>query len=158
MPTTPTLTLCDELVAHLEASWGPVAPSGAERCYFKRLGDGDDATTKLEGRRVLVMPTGYDNGPETRGEDGYLHRILALIVERYTDAGDPPTEWIDERVDFVFEQVVQGFDFGRSRPTWNPMLTTLSANVSIVDVEKLVTGGKLFYSLVDFEFAELINA
>lgn len=157
-PTTPTLTLCDQLVAALEASWSPVSPSGVERCYFKRLGDGDDATTKLEGRRVLVVPTGYDNGPETRGEDGYVHRVSVLTVERYTDAGDPPTEWTDERVDFVFDEIVQGFDFGRQPPSWNAKLVTLSAAVQVCDVEKLVTGGKLFYSLVEFEFAEIIDA
>lgn len=159
MPTTPTLTLCDDLVSALNTAWAPAGNDGVERHYFKRFSDGEDTALKLLGRRVVIFPTGYDNAPAHRGEDDYEHRVSVLTVERYTDAaGDPPKAWIDERVDFVFTHVVQGFDFGREPPTWNKKLLTVSADVQVCDVEKLVGGGKLFYSLVDLVFSELRDA
>lgn len=153
-PTTPTLTLCDQLVAALVAAWEPVSPSGVERVYFKRIADAEDPNLKLVGRKVYVFPTHYDNGPEVRGRDEYLHDVSVLVVERYPDAGDPPTEWTDERVDFVYEYVVEGFDYSRDRASFNAHLVTLSANVMVCDIEKLTSGGKLFYSLTEIQFSE----
>lgn len=157
-PTTPTIVLCDGLVSALEAAWSPVAPSGVERAYFVRLGDGEDGSTRLDGRRVVVFPTRYGLQAETRGEDGYTHEVTVLAAERYPDAGDPTRDWLDERVDWVHEQVVKGFDFGRDGPpAWNPMLYTLSADVQVLDLEKLLGGGKLFYAVVEFQFLELVS-
>ncbi len=160
MPDTPTLILCDDLIAALLLAWTDKgADDGAERCYFKRIGDIDRPETKLVGRKVFLFPTHYDNGPTTRGEDEFIHNVSALVVERYTDdAGDPPTDWTDDRVDFVYNQIVQGFDFGRESPSWNRKLTTLSANVMVCDVEKLTSGGKLFYSLTELVFSEIRDA
>ena len=155
-PTTPTLTLCDQLAAALAAAWGPVAPDGVERCYFKRIPD--EGAARLLGRQVYLFPTDYDNGPADRGEDEYTHRVTALVVERYPDAGDPPTEWTDERVDFVFESIVQGLDFSHDGPpSWNPKLLTLSADVRVCDVERLTTQ-KLFHSSVELVFLEIRDA
>lgn len=157
MPTTPTLELCDDLVAHLLAGWADRGPKdGAERRYFARISD--EGAARIEGRRVFVFPTKYDNGPENRGEDLFVHEIAVLVAERYTDAGDPPTEWIDERVDWVYEHVVQGLDFARETPAWNGGLSTTSADTQVADIEKLTTGGKLFYSLVQLVFAEVRDA
>jgi hypothetical protein len=159
-PTTPTLTLCNDLVAALLAAWtGRGVNDGAERCYFKRIGDADRPETKLLGRKVFIFPNAYDNGPADRGEDEFLHRVSALIVERYEDAaGDPPTEWTDARVDFVYEQIVEGFDYSHDGPpSWNKKLVTLGASVQMCDVEKLATT-RLFYSLVEFEFSEIRTA
>lgn len=159
MPTTPTLTLCDALVTALQAAWTEGANDAAERVYFKRIGDADRPETKLVGRKVYVFPTGYDSGASARGEDDYLHRVSVLVVERYEDAaGDPPTSWIDTRVDWVFTYIVQGFDYSHDGPpSWNKKLVTLGAQVQVCDVEKLL-GGRLFYSLVEIEFQETIDA
>lgn len=159
-PTTPTLLLCDRLVAELLEAWTDKgADDGAERRYFVRIADVTDPQFKLTGRKVYVFPTGYDSGAVTRGEDEYLHTVGVLVVERYPDAGDPPTEWTDERVDFVFEKVVQGFDWSHDGPpSWNRFLVTLSANVQVCDLEKLTSGGKLFYSLTEIQFSEVRSA
>ena len=158
-PTTPTLTLCDQLVTALVAAWSPASPDGAERAYFVRIGDGEDAFTKLTGRRVVIFPTKYGFQAADRGENEYQHEVSVLTVERYPDAGDPPTEWTDERVDFVHTRIVDGFDYSHDGPpSWNRKLVTLSADVQVTNVEKLVTGGKLFYSLVDLVFLELRDA
>jgi len=157
--TTPTLILCDQLVTHLLAAWtGRGANDGVERKYGKRIGDVTDPNLKLVGRKVYLFPTHYDNGPDTRGEDNFIHEISALVVERYEGVGDPPEAWTDTRVDFVYEQIVQGFDFARESPSWNLKLSTLSANVQVCDVEKLFSSGKLFYSLTELVFEELRNA
>lgn len=159
MPTTPTLVLCDDLVSALETAWGPSGSDGVERAYFKRLGDPDDADTKITGRRVYVFPTGYDSANADRSENDYQHRVSVLVAERYAEAaGDPPRDWVDDRVDFVHRYVVQGLDFSTNGPpSWNPKLLTLSAEVAaIVDLEKLVTGNRLFYCLINLVFSELV--
>lgn len=159
MPTTPTLTLCDDLVSALTTSWAPTGSDGVERAYFKRIGNGEDETTELAGRKVYIFPTSYDNGPADRGEDEFTHNISVLIVERYTDADDPTRAWVDTRVDFVYEEIVEGFDFSHDGPpSWNRKLLTLSAAVTVCDISKLTTGGKLFYSLVEIVFSEIRNA
>lgn len=154
MPTTPTLVLCDQLVTALTDAWEPTGDDGAERVYFKRWGDGQDALTELKGRRVLIYPTAYEKAGATRGEDLYEHRITVQVGERHRDPGDPPTAWIDERVDWVYDRVFRGFDFG-TPPPWNRRLQTTSAAVVICDVDRLTTGGKVFFSQIDFVFAEL---
>lgn len=159
MATTPTLVLCDNLVAALQAAWTEGAYDAVERVYFKRIADVEDPTLKLVGRKVYVMPTGYDNGPVTRGEDEFTHNVSVLVVERYTDAGDPATAWIDTRVDFVYDHIVQGFDYSHDGPaSFNKKLVTLSAAVQVCDVEKLVSGGKMFYSLTELVFSEIRDA
>lgn len=159
MATTPTLVLCDALVTALQSAWTEGADDAAERCYFKRVSDVDDANQKLTGRKVYVMPTGYDNGAATRGEDEFVHEVSVLVVERYTDAGDPTTSWIDTRVDWVYDYIVNGFDYSHDGPpSWNKKLITLSAAVQVCDVEKLVSGGKMFYSMVDLVFSEIRDA
>ena len=159
MPTTPTLELCDDLVAALVAAWAPTAPSGAERAYFKRITDEDEARTLAESlrladgeRRVVVFPVGYSSAYANDAEDAYSHEVQTLIVERYAAAGDPTRDWIDERVDWVHEQIFQGWDF-RASPSWNTYLRTISADVLVCDLSKLVTN-KLFWSVVGHTFEE----
>lgn len=155
-PTTPTLTLCDDLVAALAAAWSPAEPSGVERAYFKRVTD--EGLRKLVGRRVYLFPTAYDNAPADRGEDQYTHRVTALTLERYEDPGDPPTEWTDERVDFVHTRIVEGLDYSHDGPpSWNRKLLTLSADVEVCDVERLTTQ-RLFMAAVELVFLEIRDA
>jgi hypothetical protein len=161
---TPTLTLCDNLVAALLTAWAPTAPSTAERHYFKRITDEDEAqdladSIKLEEdeRRVIVMPVDYDSRYGSKGEDIFTHEIQTLVVERYAPAGDPTRAWIDDRVDFTYTYIAQGFDF-RSPPTWNRKLRTLATDVMVVDLAKLIGAGKLFFSLVTHTFEEFRDA
>lgn len=164
MATTPTLTLCDGLVTALLTAWNPTSPSTAERHYFKRITDEEEVASlassiKLaEGeRRVIVMPAGYDFVYGTRTENLYTHEVQTLTVERYFTAGDPTNSWLDDRVDFVHTYIVKGFDF-RSPPTWNTKLRTISADVEVCDLEKLLGANKLFYSLVSHRFEEHVTA
>ena len=158
-PTAPTITLCDDLVTFLAAACDPYSPSSVRRAYLHRI---DLKAT--EGRHVIFFPTGYDNRPATRGHDFYTHRITVLTFERYVDAADAavtvPQEWVDERVDFVHTQIVNGLDFYRDgvRPSFGRNVVTLSADVpEIYDAEKL-NQQKEFWCAVEMVFEEQITA
>lgn len=164
MATAPTLTLCDDLVTLLTASWEPSEPSGVERHYFKRITDeaeaeglADSLRLKDGERRVVIFPVSYSSAYENHAEDLYTHGIQVLVAERYTDAGDPSRDWIDERVNWTFTEIVQAFDF-RDRPTFNPNVRTISQDVIICDVARLLSGGKLFWSVVNHVFEETRTA
>lgn len=156
--TTPTIDLCDDLVAALTTSWAPAAPNSVERDYFPRYGDGDDDTIALgNGRKVVVKPADYGFRWEIRGRDLYTHNVTVFVTERWTQPGMPTREWIDERVNWVHLFIVQGFDFGRAGgPSWNRQLITLSHDVRFVtaEVEQM---GHLFQAVVDFEFEESVD-
>lgn len=158
-PTAPTLVLCDDLVTQLRAAWGPKAPSEVRRAYLHRINLDD-----VKGRLVLFFPTAYDNRPAARGVDWYTHHITAVVFERYTDAADADEtvlrEWLDERVDFVHTQIVQGLEYGRdgTQPSFNRSLTTLSSDVTeICDFEKLEQN-KEFWCAIEMVFQEQRDA
>jgi hypothetical protein len=106
------------------------------------------------GRKVYVIRSATTGGPATRNDDQTDYSIAVLVVERYTDAGDPSREWIDERVDWVHDMIFNPFDF-RTPPSWNPFLRTIGGDVLVCDLNKLIAGGKLFWSVVGFSFEEI---
>src|SRR5262245_38416216 len=124
------------------------------------MGDADAGSFNIDGRQVVIYPTGYDNSPITRGEDEYVHQITVDVLERYDDQpGDAPRDWITTRVDFVYEKIVQGFDFSHDGPpTFNRKLITRSAAVSVVDLSSLLGRNRLFFSRVELVFQEVRNA
>ncbi len=152
--TSPTLTFCDKLAAVIAAAWNPTAPSAVLRCY--QFTFDTEATT---GRRVYVMPTDYGNEPATRSEDDWRHKVTVVIAERYTVAGEVSTEWIDERVDFVYDRIVDGLDYSHAGPlVWSGRsVLTLGADVEVCDLDTLRTK-KTFWSVVNLEFLEILNA
>lgn len=149
---TPTVSLCDELVSLIGTSWEPAAPSAVERVYFMR-----QVAKDLTGRRVWVFPTNYGVAPENRAENAVAHRITLLTAERYEPAGMPPVEWIDERVDFVFTEIVDALYFAQAGPHTfdNRRVWTTGVEVEVCDLEKITTTPAVFWSVVEFEFAEL---
>ena len=158
-PTSPTLTLCDDMVTYLTQQWVPKSPDSVRRAYLHRFD-----LSKEVGRQVLIFPVAYTNGPADRGRNFYEHTVMVLTFERYGDAADPdevvPPEWIDQRVDFVNTYIVEGFDFthdttfGATAP-FNRNLQTLVNDVpDIYDAEKL--NKKEFWCPVELKFRELI--
>lgn len=159
-PTTPTVLLCQRLAEYVRAAWHPIAPSGVDWDFFKRLGDADAlASSKLDGRQVLFFPTRYSWEPMDRASNGYDHEVTALVVERYTDGpGDPPRDWTAARVDFVHDRIVKGLRFVQSAPApWNSNLVSRAGRAEVLDVAKLVGTGRLFYATVELEFTELVS-
>lgn len=157
--TSPTLVLCQQLADAVQAAWNPAAPDAVDWAFFVRYGDVDgQGAPPLVGRQVTFFPTKFGWEPETRQTENYTHYVSCLVAERYADAaGDATRDWAAERADFVHEQIVVGLRFLRGGPpTWNPLLMTLAAEAEVLDVSKLVGGGKLFYALVELEFMELV--
>lgn len=165
MATLPTRTLCADLVTYLTALAAPGADDSYARCYFVRTADANDAALQLlTGRRVRIapsLPNAYTYEALTRGGDLYTHRISVLIEKRYTDAaGDPPTSWFDTQVDWVYTNIVLGFDFDKrdgALPTFNRQLTTVVADVQLFDLDTVLKSG-LFSSVVEITFNELVAA
>src|SRR5579872_1669673 len=148
-PLTPTLKLCSDLTTFVTTNWKPSSPDAVNWGYFTRFGDADDPNTNVIGRQVeFFSAEDYEWETATREHDNFTHHVSCLVVERYTDAGDPPRDWWQDRVDFVYTQIVAGLRFTRNGPApFNPMLMTLKGKVQVCDLEKLLVS-KLFYALV----------
>ena len=157
-PAVPTLTLCDEIVSQIRTNWGPTSPSTVERAY--------DFTVKtrdlVEGeRRVVVFPATYQIVAENRRENRYLHRVAVLVVEAYKDAGVPLLEWADERVEFVYSEIVQRLDYAKDGllSFGSPVRKVWTEEIDAVDVydEEMLVVHKVFWSQPEFLFAELLQ-
>ena len=105
MPDAKIIGVCDGIVSALSTAWVPVAPSTVERDYIAPVSI-EDLDTFL-GRKVTVFPGPQDDDGENRGEDRLGMTIGVLAVERYTDAGDPPKSWMDERL-YWMENTIKG--------------------------------------------------
>ena len=158
-PRAPILTLCDALVASLTARWATAAPDAVSREYLT-----DAKLETLTGRRVWVFPAEYTDRPAARAEDLNEYRVAVVVTERYAAQAAATSaalkEWADERVDFVRELIVDGFDFGRhgvngllavgARELWTAEIDP----VEVYDPALLETK-KLFWSSVEFVFQEI---
>ncbi len=140
------LTVCDACVAAISTFWSPTGDDSVERLYEVDL----DAST-LTGRKVYVFPAGtawVELG--TRAGDVHDERVQVLVVERYTDAGPATKQWVDERVEFVQDAVLDLLDDPREQPVTGYWCQE-SAVDPVYDIEEL-TQRKLFLSLASFTF------
>lgn len=154
--TTPTLLVAELLAAAVQAAWNPTAPDAVAWDFFRRWSDLDKAASDtLLGRQVVFFPSDYGKQSEDRGEDRYTHRITALVVERYTGAGDPTRAWTAERVDFVHERIVKGLWYTRDRAAANRNLMSVSADAAVCDTDKLTGANKLFAAEVQLVYDEI---
>lgn len=84
------------LVARIAAWWTPADPdlvTGAGRI--------DEDIAQSVGRKVYVFRSARVDETADRGEDQHDYVLVIWVLERFTDAGDPPEEWIDARVSWV---------------------------------------------------------
>jgi hypothetical protein len=88
--------LRDALADLIRGQWNPSAPDQVLATY--RF---DVYASTLTGRKVIVFPEAYAGFPATRGEDSVDYGFQVWVVERYTGPGQPPDEWVSERVAFV---------------------------------------------------------
>jgi hypothetical protein len=153
--TAPILSLCDALVSAVTTGWVPTAPDAVTRVYQIPV-----KVESLSGRQVWIFPVSYGDEPATRGEDLNSYRVAVVVAERYTAAGDPTSNWIDTRVNFVKDEIVDGLEFVRgsdngllsisTREIW----TAERSEVPVYDVE-LLTQKKLFWCEIEFVFQEI---
>lgn len=161
MATARVLTLCDALVSAVTAAWTTiVADSGTVTRRYIAPVDVQELNS-LTGRHVYVFPGPYDNSPDTRGHDCWVHVIGILVVERYTTLGGEPADatlrtWLDDRVDFVESTVINTIDYdGRTRLSIGSTrkILTLSIEVETYDVDML-NQQKLFWSEITATFQD----
>jgi hypothetical protein len=153
--TAPIISLCDALVTALTTGWAPMIPNAVTRVYQIPV-----KVESLSGRQVWIFPVSYGDEPATRGEDLNSYRVAVVVAERFTDAGDPRTDWVDELVKFVKDEIVDGLEFVRGSD--NGMLsisgreiwTAERSEVPVYDVE-LLTQKKLFWCEIEFVFQEI---
>lgn len=163
MATQPTLTLIDQLVTVLTAAWDAADPPRGANDTVSREYTTPVAVESLNGRKVYLFPIDYGGDPASRLEDWYMHGVAVLTVERYADAGPPPNDWVDERVDFVHDLLFSGLDYSHNGPLrWTDaqsvkrtVWTDQSGPVPVFDVGMLATK-KLFWSEVEFVFREAL--
>lgn len=150
MASAKILTLCDQLVTLIDTAWTQGASDTITRRYIAPV-DSQELST-LTGRHIYVFPGRYDNSPDTRGHDAWVHEVGILIVERYETAGNEPADttlrtWMDTRVDFVEGTVIAAIDFdGRTKLAIGSTrsILTESIEVSTYDLDML-NQRKLFW-------------
>lgn len=161
MPTCRILTLCDQLVTEIDDDWAQGASDTVTRRYIAPVNVQE--LNSLTGRHVYVFPGPYENSPETRGHDAWVHTVGLLVVERYATVGGEPADttlrtWLDTRVDFVEGTVINAIDFdGRTSlrigsPATREILTE-SITVETYDVDML-NQHKLFWSEIEAVFRD----
>lgn len=112
---------------------------------------------KVRGRKVFVFPSAYATELVTRASDRGDYTFVLLVVERYREQGDPPDEWVDERVNFC-EQLADAAGDARGPR----LLATNSRDglwpetaevTTVFDLEEL-TERKLFVSVLTITYRE----
>lgn len=91
--------LRDALVELVDAKWTGAGENDEVIAPYQY----DIYAKNLTGRKVLVIPEAYSGFPANRAEDSTDYGFQLWVVERYTEAGDPPASWVDARVDFTEE-------------------------------------------------------
>lgn len=140
------LDVCDACVAAIAAAWSPAGDDSVSRVYEVDI----DAAT-LAGRKVYVFPAGMawvELG--TRLGDVHDEKVTVVVVERYGEAGAVPAAWLDSRVEFVQDAILDVLDDPRGQPV--PGYWSQESAVEVVyDLEELVQR-KLFWSVASFTF------
>ncbi len=142
--------VCDAVVQRIKQAWGPISPDDIERAYAIPL-----QLDKIAGRRLYVFPAKYASlEPANRGEDLREYTVPMLAVERFTDAGLPDRDWLDERVNWVEEMIWQLCENPRDA---TPLLGTLWPQTSDVDTydPEMLNQKKCFWSEIEIVFREV---
>lgn len=117
------------------------AITGAERVYEFSLD-----LESMSGRYVYVLPSGY-SAPEalTRSQDVGEVILSVVVAERYPDAGPVPKAWLDERVEWVYDNV---FSLDDARAAELAESFAWSSEVTVYDLDEL-RNRNLFLSVVN---------
>lgn len=149
------IELCDQVVALIEAEWEPGLPNQVERVYVAPATVEELAS--LTGRKVYVFPgRKLTKGATDRECDAIDWSVGILCIERYTDAGLLPKEWMDQRVEWQEDVVEYAIDYD-GREGWlefnSRQLRTMSIETEVYDVDKHEEF-KLYWSETEVIFEE----
>jgi hypothetical protein len=142
----------DAVVQFVAGQWVPSTPDSVERQYLAPF-----ELEKMTGRRVVFFPARYLNNPADRESDEFVYSVAAVVAEKYSAAGEPTRDWVDERVEFV-DQLNDWLDLSREPLEFGAAngrrLITQSASVEVYDADLLNTK-KIFWSELALEFREI---
>jgi hypothetical protein len=137
------------------SGWPAEKPAAVESVYHYTVSEGFPS-----GRRVLVFDVGEEGvGAATRLADTNDYSVTVVVFEKFEEAGDPPTDWIDELVDWVASEVYGKLQ--NQRLPWqapllgNELWPQEAAIVLKCDADLLVSEHKLFWSVCEFTFREV---
>ena len=104
----------------------------------------------MTGRKVYVFPLGYSQVEVmNRAEDKWEYEIGVVIVEKCTDAGEPSETWVNTRINWVQDSIVDRITNHRDEAVMED-LTPISFEVDVFDPGEL--SAKVFYSTVSVTF------
>lgn len=153
--------VADACVARLLAAWPPAVSdlASAERVWEFRAPDPERGLRGVDGRRVYVVPDGYDS-PEavTRAFDANDYRVKVLVVEVHPGGTDGvPGDWIDDRAAFVEAWVYAILSDSRAEPLALPgggSAVAQAAEVTVVCDRDVLAEESAFWSESEFTFRE----
>lgn len=111
----------------------------------------------VEGLKVNVFPASYvvdAANPATRIEDFLDIQSAIVILERFTQPGNPPKSWIDERVQWVESLIFSPLVTMECPLLLNSYWRT-AVNVSTVWDMTFLREHKVFWSEVEITFRKL---
>lgn len=157
------ITEVAKLVAQaIERAADPAANITVERVYAPEWLDPDywkdnpNLTKEFTGRKVYVFgATERQESPATRSEDFNDYGIVVIVLERFTDAGDVPNDWLDERVAWVESGIYDTFGDARTTNLAVPGADPVTQEWTQVYSPELLRQLKLFRSEVTIVFRRI---
>lgn len=154
------LDAADDAVAKVIAAWtAMVSPDEVKVLYAEDIPLTPDDAEVIEGRKVYVLPAGYDAADQYDRADLLTRYTLGvLVVERFADAGAPPPAWVRERVAFVGATVFRTLRnpglvlAGTMRPDYEG--EPAGSADEVYDLA-ILTRHKAFWSALTFRFVEV---
>lgn len=142
------VTVADAVKDRINDNLDPALSATVARVFHVDIDSKD-----LSGRQVYVFPAGYmDVEPATRSDDLKEFRIGIVIVERYTASEFPTDSWMEERLEWVqnnvFDRLVDPRVGVLLDCLWPDTATVLAWDYDLL-VEK-----KLFFSEVEINYRE----
>lgn len=111
---------------------------------------------KITGKNLWLFPGIYtDNGPSDRTANVYDLTINAVFAEKYTDDGIPPDEWVEDRIEYVENNIFNVFSedqtlYGTQTNYWSQ-----GATINVLYDAEMLDEHKLFWSELEFVFRKL---
>lgn len=156
--TSAILTLGDALVSAIQTAWNPTGPSAVSRVY--QIPETTNVKS-ITGRQVWVFPVEYSDEATNRLEDVKTYKFAFVIAEKCTDAGAPSVAWVDDRVDWVYSNLIEWLQFGRDDS--HPMLSISTREIFLAEIapvmvyepDELIKRG-MFWCEFEATFQELL--
>lgn len=144
-------TVVDACVTAITAALPGGDGTTVSRDYLPDVLDAEMIGT-LSGRYCFVFPLGYSQvEAATRAEDLNEYRVGVLVVERFTDAGDPSRSWTDTRLEWVQDQVYDVLGDVRGSALITGLYNETNDVTQAYD-PVLLRSHKLFWSECEFAF------